>query len=117
MVLLLEWNLYHGYAGVRKGVGIFRGESMSTQQKKVVIVTGAGNGIGKALTLHLLNEGYYIAAISRTEKHLTMLTTDAHKQGTTLDKLLVIEYDLNDLTTSKRLLTKPSKGLVSLMAS
>ncbi len=43
---------------------------MKTQIPKYALVTGAGNGIGKAICLHLEKKGYYIIAVSRNENHL-----------------------------------------------
>ncbi|MFZ1611094.1 MAG: SDR family oxidoreductase [Chitinophagales bacterium] len=42
----------------------------SDAHKKFALVTGAGNGIGKSICLHLEKIGYTIIAVSRNEKHL-----------------------------------------------
>ena len=43
--------------------------------KKFALVTGAGNGIGKSICLHLEKKGYHIIAVSRNEKHLEEIRT------------------------------------------
>ncbi len=39
-------------------------------EKRYALITGAGNGIGKAICLHLEKKGFRIIAVSRNEKHL-----------------------------------------------
>jgi len=39
-------------------------------KNKVFVVTGAGNGIGRELTLHLLSRGARVAAVDRNESYL-----------------------------------------------
>ena len=45
--------------------------------KKVVIVTGAGSGIGKASALALLREGWHVALAGRRKERLEQVTTEA----------------------------------------
>ncbi len=46
-----------------------------TNPKKFAMVTGAGNGIGKAICLQLEKKGYHIIAVSRNEKHLEEISS------------------------------------------
>jgi len=43
---------------------------MKTQRQKIILVTGAANGIGKAITLYLANKGEYVIATDFDEKAL-----------------------------------------------
>jgi 3-oxoacyl-[acyl-carrier protein] reductase len=60
--------------------------------KKLVIVTGAGRGLGLAICKQLLNENYRIVALSRTlTDELSTLCTQH------VDDAFFIQYDLSDL--------------------
>ncbi|MHA1407613.1 MAG: SDR family oxidoreductase [Candidatus Heimdallarchaeaceae archaeon] len=43
---------------------------MKTQRQKIILVTGAANGIGEAITLYLANKGEYVIATDFDEKAL-----------------------------------------------
>ena len=52
-------------------------------EKKIAIVTGAASGIGRAMTLGLLDAGVDVAAVDRNETALAALAATVHdKVGT-----------------------------------
>lgn len=61
-------------------------------KKRVAIVTGASRGIGKAIALRLLEEGYYISIVSDDEKELKSMVENLPK-----DRVLVLVGDLSNL--------------------
>lgn len=61
-------------------------------QGKVVVLTGAGSGIGKALALHLLAKGAKVAAVDVNEAALRELTTTAPSE-----QLSIHNLDITDL--------------------
>jgi NAD(P)-dependent dehydrogenase (short-subunit alcohol dehydrogenase family) len=60
---------------------------------KVVIVTGAGSGIGKQTTLAFLKEGYAVALAGRRK---APLETTAGESGSTGSRALVVPTDVGD---------------------
>ena len=63
-------------AAVRSAHGIGRGRRAMKVAGTTVVVTGAGDGIGRELVLGLLARGARVAAVSRSADHLRM-TADA----------------------------------------
>jgi short-subunit dehydrogenase len=60
---------------------------------KVVVVTGASAGIGRAIALAFANEGASVGLISRNEERLQQLKEEIEQQGT---KALVLPLDVAD---------------------
>lgn len=54
---------------------------MTMKSLKYALVTGAGNGIGKAICVHLEKKGYHIIAVSRNEKHLEEIRSELANTG------------------------------------
>lgn len=50
--------------------------------KKVVMITGASRGLGKALTLYFAKEGYQLAICARSEQALLDVKKEAESYGT-----------------------------------
>jgi NAD(P)-dependent dehydrogenase (short-subunit alcohol dehydrogenase family) len=64
-----------------------------TTQGKTAIVTGAGTGIGKAVSLALLREGYRVALAGRRKELLDRVVTEAGERGGTA---LAVPTDVSD---------------------
>lgn len=76
-----------------------------------VLITGASSGIGYALTLHYLKNGFKVAAIARREAklqtlyeepecrygHLKIYTADVTQKQTMADVVAIIEKDLGPI--------------------
>ena len=61
--------------------------------KKVAMVTGAGSGVGKAVTLALLREGYHVALAGRRQDALEQTVAEAGPAG---PRALVVPTDIRD---------------------
>ncbi len=57
------------------------GESMSTQQKRHALITGASSGIGKATALAFAEAGIDVALVSRSLEKLEAVATQAKQTG------------------------------------
>jgi NAD(P)-dependent dehydrogenase (short-subunit alcohol dehydrogenase family) len=64
-----------------------------TASSKVAIVTGAGSGIGKAVALALLQEGYSVALAGRRKELLEQTVAEAGAAG---KRALVVPTDVGD---------------------
>lgn len=62
--------------------------------KKVALVTGAGSGVGRAVTLALLREGYHVALAGRRQDALERTVAEAGEQGG--ERALVVPTDVCD---------------------
>lgn len=69
-------------------------------QNKVIVVTGAGGGIGRELVLHLLTKSARVVAIDINE---TALQETAVKAGSSKDVLMTLVADITDKTTVESL--------------
>ncbi len=83
-------------------------------EPRVAIVTGAGTGIGKAVALALLNEGYRVALAGRREEPLKQTVADAGAAGA---KALAVPTDVGDPASVRALFmrTKDAFGRVDLL--
>jgi NAD(P)-dependent dehydrogenase (short-subunit alcohol dehydrogenase family) len=81
---------------------------------KVAIVTGAGTGIGKAVALVLLKEGYQVALAGRRQSLLEQVVMDAGGTGTSA---LVVPTDVSDPVAVQTLFaqTKAAFGRLDLL--
>lgn len=61
--------------------------------KKVALVTGAGSGVGKAVTLALLRAGYHVALAGRRAEALEQTVVEAGEAG---EHALAIPTDVRD---------------------
>jgi NAD(P)-dependent dehydrogenase (short-subunit alcohol dehydrogenase family) len=70
---------------------------------KVALVTGAGTGIGKAVALAFLQEGYRVTLTGRRQELLEQAVTEA---GTTAGEALIVPTDVRDPASVRALFTK-----------
>ena len=61
--------------------------------KKVAIVTGAGSGVGRAVALALLREGYHVALAGRRKDALEQVASES---GSARSRALVVPTDVRD---------------------
>src|SRR5262245_36237514 len=64
-----------------------------TSHDRVAVVTGAGSGIGKAVTLALLRDGYRAVLAGRRR---AALEQTAHDAGMSAERALVVPTDVTD---------------------
>ena len=88
--------------------------SSLTTPNKVAIVTGAGTGIGRAVTLALLQEGYSVALAGRRVEPLKQVVNDA---GVSATRTLVVPTDVSDAEAVRILFakTKDAFGRLDLL--
>ena len=64
-----------------------------TNSSKIAIVTGAGSGIGRAVAIGLLDEGYAVALAGR---RAPLLEQTAKDSGAPADRTLAVPADVSD---------------------
>jgi NADP-dependent 3-hydroxy acid dehydrogenase YdfG len=74
-----------------------------TSHNKVAIITGAGSGIGKAVALPFLNDGYRVALAGRRQDALEGAIKDAGKNGA---NAIAVSTDVSDAGAVKNLFSK-----------
>jgi NAD(P)-dependent dehydrogenase (short-subunit alcohol dehydrogenase family) len=87
---------------------------MGESSHKVAIVTGAGSGIGKAVTLALLDDGYMVALAGRRRERLEALVAEVDDAGA---RTLVVQADVGDPAAVKELFaqTRAKFGRLDLL--
>jgi NAD(P)-dependent dehydrogenase (short-subunit alcohol dehydrogenase family) len=82
--------------------------------KKVAVVTGAGTGVGRAVALALLQEGYSVALAGRRKEPLD---TTARAAGVSESRTLVVPTNVTDPASIKTLFgrTKEAFGRLDLL--
>jgi NAD(P)-dependent dehydrogenase (short-subunit alcohol dehydrogenase family) len=73
------------------------------QSQKVALVTGAGTGIGKAVALALMKEGYAVVLAGRRQDKLEETANEGKSTGA---KSLVVPTDVSDAASIKALFAK-----------
>jgi NAD(P)-dependent dehydrogenase (short-subunit alcohol dehydrogenase family) len=73
------------------------------QSQKVALVTGAGTGIGKAVALALMKDGYDVVLAGRRQDKLEETANEGKSTGA---KSLVVPTDVSDATSIKALFAK-----------
>jgi short-subunit dehydrogenase len=75
---------------------------------KVIVVTGAGNGMGREITLELVRRGAKVAAVDLREEFLTETKKEALALGGTIETFVV------DVTDSAKVATLPANVIKKL---
>jgi len=85
-----------------------------SSHNKVAVVTGAGSGIGKAVALALLQDGYRVALAGRRKELLEQTVADAGPAGA---RALVVPTDVSDPEAVRALFarTKEAFGRLDLL--
>ncbi|MFM9899754.1 MAG: SDR family oxidoreductase, partial [Polaromonas sp.] len=65
----------------------------TTNTPKIALVTGAGSGIGRAVALGLLNDGWHVVLAGRRAEPLNTLVAEAEARGQTA---LAVPTDVSD---------------------
>ncbi len=78
-----------------------------TSSNKVAVVTGAGTGIGKAVTLALLGEKYSVALAGRRQDALEAVAEEGRKAG---GKVLAVQTDVSSQAQVKALFAKTKEA-------
>src|SRR3954452_17714888 len=85
-----------------------------SMDQKVAIVTGAGSGVGRAVSIALLNEGYAVALAGRRSDALAETIAEA---GVTGELALAVPTDVGDPDAVRALFakTKETFGRLDLL--
>jgi len=75
----------------------------NTFKEKIVIVTGASSGIGKALALRLADEGAWLALAARNAQRLDSLAWECQQRGS---KAIAIPTDVADESQCRALIQR-----------
>ncbi len=87
---------------------------MTSPRTKVALVTGAGSGIGKAVALALLTDGYHVTLAGRRKDRLEQAVAEAGPAGT---RALAVPTDVADPESVRALFarTKDAFGRLDLL--
>lgn len=75
--------------------------------KKVAIVTGAGSGVGRAVALALLKEGYHVTLAGRRED---ALRETAARENAAAVRTLIVPTDVSDQASVRNLFAKTQQA-------
>ena len=78
-----------------------------TTSSKIALVTGAGSGIGKAVSLALLNEGYAVVLAGRREDALRQVVAES---GASAGRALAVAADVRDPESVRALFAKTEEA-------
>jgi len=79
---------------------------MATLEHKTIIVTGAGGGLGRAMTLALCEAGANVVAVESVPSSLDALATEHQRQAASRGRLLPILADLRDPARCKAIVAE-----------
>ena len=74
---------------------------------KVALITGAGTGIGKAVTLALLQDGYHVALAGRRREPLEQVVAEAGAAG---KQTLIVPTDVGDPAAVRMLFARAKEA-------
>ena len=83
---------------------------------KIVIVTGSGKGIGKAIAIDFAREGAKVVLVSRTEEDLIKVSEEIKSAGS---KSLIVKADVSKESDVKKFFKKALKeyGTVDILVN
>jgi NAD(P)-dependent dehydrogenase (short-subunit alcohol dehydrogenase family) len=87
--------------GHKKGIFSMAG------QGKVAVVTGAGTGVGRAVALALMGDGYAVALAGRRKEPLEAVAKEGQAKG---GKALVVPTDVRDVASIRALFAKTKEA-------
>src|SRR5713226_4694490 len=87
-----------------------------TETQRVAIVTGAADGIGRAMTRGLLAAGIRVAGVDRDREPLEALATSAREQGKATE-LLAIQTDLTNDSPADEIPKPRARGSAASISS
>ena len=76
-------------------------------QEKVVIITGASNGIGRELAYQLADQGAWLALAARNVERLEAVAAECQKRG---GKALAVPTDVSDEAQCERLVARTAEA-------
>lgn len=84
------------------------------KNKKVVMITGASRGLGRALTLAFAKEGARLAICARTQNDLLLVKNEAEEAG---GEVLAVKADLSSVRDIERFiaLTEEAYGQIDVL--
>jgi NAD(P)-dependent dehydrogenase (short-subunit alcohol dehydrogenase family) len=74
---------------------------------KVAVVTGAGTGVGRAVALALMGDGYAVALAGRRKEPLEAVAKEGEAKG---GKALVVPTDVRDIASIRALFAKTKEA-------
>ena len=74
---------------------------------KVAVVTGAGTGVGRAVALALMGDGYSVALAGRRKEPLEKTAKEGEAKG---GKALVVPTDVRDVASIRALFAKTKEA-------
>src|SRR5262249_8972582 len=90
-----------------RGAGITRKGFPMAGKGKVAVVTGAGTGVGRAVALALMGDGYAVALAGRRKEPLEAVAKEGEAKG---GKALVVPTDVRDVASIRALFAETRKA-------
>ena len=69
---------------------------MQASTKRVAVITGAGSGVGKAVALALVGDGYHVVLAGRRAAMLDEVRAQAQALHGAADRVLCVPTDVGD---------------------
>jgi len=84
---------------------------MNNLKNKIVVITGAGDGLGKQIALDMANDGAKVVLISKTEEKLKKLKNEIELTGGEADYYVCDVSKLNEVNDVSENVLKKYKGI------
>lgn len=83
---------------------------MNNLKDKVVVITGAGDGLGKQISLDLINDNAKVVLVSKTEEKLKQIKNEFESKGNEVDYYVCDISKIDEVSdVSKKILDKYKK--------